>query len=101
MAAYKIFAQQFPSTIESNDKSWIHQPIFYNSNFMRKYPGRGKKSIHLTPTFYGLDDKFHILTVNDFYVSMKIKTHDQLKNLTSKTLTPIQYGCLKVTSQTI
>merc|ERR1712074_377524 len=33
MAAYKIFAQQFPSTIESKDNSWIHQPIFYNSNF--------------------------------------------------------------------
>ena len=66
MAAYKIFAQQFPNTIESNDNSWLQQPIFYNCNFTRKYPGKGKKFTHLTPTFYGLEDHFHTLSVKDF-----------------------------------
>ena len=74
MAAYKIFAQQFPNTIESNDNSWLHQPIFYNTNFTRKYPGKGKKNTHLTPTFYGLGDHLHTLSVKDFYDSMIFKT---------------------------
>lgn len=95
MAAYKVLAQQFPNTIESNDNTWLHQPVFYNNNFTRKYPGKCKQTIHLTPTFYGLEDQLHTFSVMDFYNSMTFKTNKQIELTTGTKLTTIQYASLK------
>merc|ERR1712074_295561 len=95
MAAYKIFAQQFPNTIESNDNTWLHQPVFYNNNFTSKYPGKCKQTIQLTPTFYGLEDRFHTLSVMDLYDSLSFKTNEQIELTTGIKFTTIQYASLK------
>ena len=95
MAAFKVFTQNIPNTIESNDNSWLHQPIFYNNNFTRKYPGKCKQSTYLTPTFYGLEDQHHTLSVMDFYEAMAFKTVDQIELTTGTKLSTIQYASLK------
>ena len=41
--AFKLFKHNFPNTIESKDNTWLTQPIFYNLNFTRNYPGKCKK----------------------------------------------------------
>ena len=74
--AYKLFKHNFPNTIKIKDNTGLTQPIFYNLNFTRNYPGKCKTKSYLTPTFYGLDDKHHTLMVKDFYEVLAFKTQE-------------------------
>ena len=57
--------------------------------------GKYKKTSHLTPTFYGLEDKHHTLKVMDFYEAMPFKTNHQIELTTGTKLSTIQYASLK------
>ena len=102
LASYKIFKSNFPNTIESKDNSWLHQQVFFNPNFTRKQP-RKKTPTHLTPTFYGIPDKFHTLKVKDLYQNLAFKTPAQIHTLTGINMIPLNYTNLKahVTQQEI
>ena len=92
--SYKTLKQNFPTAPESLDNSWLCQPIFYNLNFTRKVP-KSSKTTFLRPTFYGLPDNAHTLTVQDFYPNGKFITLATLNALTNSNLMQMQYKSLE------
>ena len=92
--SYKTFKHNFPNTIESKDNSWMNQQIFYNLNFTRKQP-RKKIQTFLTPTFYGIPDRYHTLKVKDLYQNLAFKTPAQIQALTGTLMVPLNYSNLK------
>ena len=56
----------FPTVPDTHDNSWLHQNVFYNNNFSRKFPNNNKTTF-LTPTFFGIPDSHQKLQVIDFY----------------------------------
>ena len=68
--------------------------FFYNPTFSRKLP-RGKKETFLKPTFYGIPDNFHTLTVRDLYPGGSFISHAVLNTLTGQTIIKMNYDNLK------
>ena len=93
-SAYKTLKQHFPTGPESFDNSWLLQPLFYNNVFTRKLPN-SSKTTYLKPTFYGLPDSAHTLTVQDFYPNGKFITLATLNTLAGSNLMEMQYTNLK------
>ena len=63
-------------------------------NFTRKQPRR-KQEVCLKPTFYGLPDRCHTLTVRDFYPGGVFISNPALNNLTDSNIIKMQYDNLK------
>ena len=93
-AAYKELKQSFPTAPESFDNSWLCQPLFYNQNFTRKLP-MSNKTAFLRPTFYGLPDSAHMLTLQDFFPSGKFISQTALNTITGSNLMQMQYKNLE------
>ena len=89
-AAYKELKQNFPTAPESFDNSWLCQPLFYNQNFTRKLP-LSNKTAFLRPTFYGLPDSAHMLTLHDFFPNGKFISQVALNTITGSNLMQMQY----------
>ena len=94
VSSYKILKQQFPTCSSTQDNSWLFQPVFFNTNFTRKYPN-SKKNTFLTPTFYGLKDSAHNLTLIELYPHGKFIDKDHLNTLTNSNLMQMQYYNLR------
>ena len=92
--SYKVLKTNFPTPPDTNDNSWLHQNVFYNNNFSRKYPNNNKTTF-LTPTFFGLADTHHKLQVIDFYAHNTFITHNELNSLTNTNIHALQYSNLK------
>ena len=92
--AYKTFKHHFPSDPSTMDNSWLNQCIFYNMNLTRKQPNSQKK-VFLTPTFYGIPDTNHTLTVKDLFPRGMFISITSLNQLTATTIMPMQYLNLK------
>ena len=92
--AYKTFRHNFPTPPNTMDNSWLKQCAFYNMNITRKQINSTKK-IFLTPTFYGIPDKYHTLTLKDLFPQGAFITHVSLNRLTNSTLINMQYQNLK------
>ena len=80
-ATYKTLRKHFPTGPETLDNSWLCQPLFYNLNFTRKMPNSFKTTF-LKPTFYGLPDRAHTLTVQDFYPNGRFISLTSLNTIT-------------------
>ena len=93
--AYKSVKTKFPTQPESLDNTWLCQNIFFNPTFTRKIPNKKKKNIFLKPTFYGIPDKYHTLTVKDLYPGGKFISELALNSLTNTKLVPMNYKNLK------
>ena len=93
-SSYKTLKQNFPTVPETLDNSWLCQPLFYNLNFTRKLPNSSKTTF-LRPTFYGLPDSAHILSVQDFYPNGKFITLATLNTLAGSNLMHMQYKNLE------
>ena len=65
-SAYKKVKNLFPTEPETMDNSWILQNVFYNMNFNRKNPDNNS-TVHLTPGFYGIPERYHTLSVIDLF----------------------------------
>ena len=63
-------------------------------NFTRKQP-KNKQEVFLKPTFYGLPDKFHTLTVRDLYPGGIFITNPALNTLTNSNVLKMQYDNLR------
>ena len=48
------------------DNIWLAQNAFYNQNFTRKQPKKNSL-VHLTPGFYGIDERHHTITNEEFF----------------------------------
>ena len=72
----------------------VNQCAFYNRNITRKQPN-STKNVFLTPTFYGIPDTFHTLTLKDLFPRGAFITHTSLNQLTNKTIMDLQYQNLK------
>ena len=94
-SAYKTFKYNFPTNPSTMDNSWLNQCIFYNQNITRKQPNSKQKQIYLTPTFYGIPDIHHILTLKDMYPGGRFITNASLNQLTNTTVIQMQYQNLK------
>ena len=93
-SAYKIFTQNFPTDPSTMDNSWLNQCAFYNMNITRKQPNSSKKCF-LTPTFYGIPDTYHTLTLKDLHPRGAFITNESLNQLTNTTIMHMQYQNLK------
>ena len=93
-SVYKTFIQNFPTDPSTMDKSWLNQCAFYNKNITRKQPN-STKFICLTPTFYGIPDTSHTITLKDLFPKGVFITHTSLNQLTNKTIMNLQYQNLK------
>ena len=93
-AAYKAFKHQLPTDPGTMDNSWLNQCAFYNMNITRKHPNT-KTRTYLTPTFYGIPDRCHTLTLKDLYPRGTFITHDALDTLTLTNIQTMQYLILK------
>ena len=93
-SAYKTLKQHFPTGPETLDNSWLCQPLFYNTNFTRKLPNSSKTTF-LKPTFYGLPDRAHMLTVQDFYPNGRFISLATLNTITGANLMQMQYKNLE------
>ena len=91
--AFKTLKQHFPTGPETFDNSWLCQPLFFNMNFTRKMPNNSKRTF-LKPTFFGLPDTAHTLTVQDFYPEGKFISLANLNTLTGSNLMQMQYNNL-------
>ena len=87
--AYKTL--KCPSTM---DNTWLNQCVFYNMNFTRKQPNSLKQTF-LTPTFYGIPDTHHMLTLKDFFPAGVFITNEQLNQRTNTIIMDLQYLNLK------
>ena len=94
MSSYKTLKQQFPTCPSTQDNSWLFQPVFFNTNFTRQYPN-SKKTTFLTPTFYGLQDSAHTLTLIELFPHGKFIDKDTLNTLTGSNLMEMQYNNLR------
>ena len=94
LSSYKSLKQQFPTCPSTQDNSWLFQPVFFNTNFTRKYPN-SKKTTFLTPTFYGLRDSAHTLTLGEFFPNGVFIEKNSLNTLTGSNLMQMQYENLK------
>ena len=92
--AYKSFKHQFPTKPETKDNSWLHQNAFYNMSITRKQPNT-KEKVALKPTFYGIPDEFHTLSIKDLYPSGSFISNTELNTLTNTTIQNLQYLSLK------
>ena len=63
-------------------------------NLTRKQPNSQKK-VFLTPTFYGIPDTNHTLTVKDLFPRGMFISITSLNQLTATTIMPMQYFNLK------
>ena len=93
-SAYKIFRNNFPTCPSTLDNSWLNQCAFYNMNFTRKQPNSNKTTF-LTPTFYGIPDTFHTLTIKDLHLGGTFITNVALNQLTNSTIMDMQYKNLR------
>ena len=93
-SAYKIFKQNFPTDPSTMDNSWLNQGAFYNMNITRKQLNSSKKCF-LTPTFYGIPDIYHTLTLKDLHPGGTFITNASLNELTNTTIMHMQYQNLK------
>ena len=92
--AYKSFKHQFPTKPDKMDNSWLNQNVFYNMNITRKQPNT-KEKVFLKPTFYGISDTFHTLSIKDLYPSGIFISNEALNTLTATTIQNLQYLSLK------
>ena len=92
--AYKTFKHYFPTDPSTMDNSWLNQCAFYNMNLTRRQPNSQKK-VFLTPTFYGIPDTNHALTLKDLYPGGIFISNISLNQLTASTIMPMQYSNLK------
>ena len=81
------------------DNSWLNQSVFYNMNFTRKQPNSCKQTF-LTPTFYGIPDTLHTLTLKDFFQAGTFITNINLNLITNSNIMNLQYLNLKNHIQT-
>ena len=93
-SAYKTFKHNFPTDPSTMDNSWLNQCAFYNMNICRKQPNSHKKTF-LTPTFYGIPDTFHTLTLKDLHQGGAFITKESLNQLTNTNIMLMQYQNLK------
>ena len=93
--AYKTFKHNFPTSPETMDNSWLNQCVFYNMNITRKQVNSQKKTF-LTPTFYGIPDIYHTLTLKDLFPQGIFISNASLNQLTSTTVMHMQYQNLKM-----
>ena len=80
--SYKVLETNFPTSTDTNDNSWLHQNIFYNNNFSRKYLNNNRTTF-ITHTFFGLYDTHHKIQVIDFDSHNTCNTHNELISLTN------------------
>ena len=92
--AYKAFKQHFPTKPETLDNTWINQCAFFNTNINRKQPN-SKQTTFLRPTFYGIPDTYHTLTLKDLYPAGTFITNEGLNTLTNSTILNMHYNNLK------
>ena len=76
------------------DNSWLVQNAFYNPNFTRKLPDCNK-AVHLTPGFYGINERPHTLTIEDLFPRVTFITRGELENMTGATIIQMNYNNLK------
>jgi hypothetical protein len=93
-AAYKKVKANFPTNPDTFDNSWLCQNAFFNLNFTRKQPNSNKPT-YLKPTFYGLPDIWHTMTIKDFYPRGIFISHQDLNTFTSTNTMTLQYNNLK------
>ena len=93
-SAYKTFKHNFPTNPDTLDNSWLNQCAFYNTNITRKQPNT-KENTFLKPTFYGIPDVYHTLTLKDLYPSGIFITNEALNIKTNTTIHTLQYTNLK------
>ena len=92
--AFKTFKHQFPTKPNTMDNSWINQSVFFNLNITRKQPNTKQKTF-LKPTFYGIPDEYHTLSLKELYPSGIFISNTALNTLTSTTILNMQYNNLK------
>ena len=92
--AFKTFKHNFPSKPETMDNSWINQSAFYNMNITRKQPNTKQKT-YLKPTFYGIPDDFHSLSLKELYPTGTFISNTALNTLTSTTIQTMNYHNLR------
>ena len=93
-SAYKTFKHNFPTNPITMDNSWLNQCAFYNMNITRKQLNSSKKTF-LTPTFYGIPDTYHMLTLKDLHPRGAFITNESLSQLTNTAIMHMQYQNLK------
>ena len=64
--SYNVLKMNFLTHPNTHDNSWLHQNVFYNNNFSKKYPNNNKTTL-LTPTFFDIPDSHHKLQIIYFY----------------------------------
>ena len=93
-AGYKSVKALFPTDPEAMDNAWLHQNIFYNTNFNRKNPGQ-KSLTHLTPGFYGIAELHHKLKVIDFFPRGTFISQEDLETKIGANIVELNYRNLK------
>ena len=93
-SAYKTFKHNFPTHPGTMDNSWLNQCAFYNLNITRKLPNSTKRTF-LTPTFYGIPDMYHTLTLKDLHPRGTFISNASLNQLTSTNIMNMQYQSFK------
>ena len=76
------------------DNTWLNQCAFYNTNITRRQPNN-KGTTYLTPTFYGIPDKYHTLKLKDFFSSGVFLSHQDLNNTTKTMVQTMKYHNIK------
>ena len=93
-SGYKKVKNLFPTEPETMDNSWIMQNIFYNMNFNRKNPDN-KSTVHLTPGFYGIPERYHTLNVTELYPRGIFISKENLEEKIETRMVALSYNNLK------
>ena len=93
-SSYKTLKFLLPSDPSCMDNTWLTQPIFFNLNFTRAVPN-SKKLACLKPTFYGISDNFHTITVEQMYPGGSFIGKNALEDMIGAQIIPLSYIGLK------
>ena len=91
------FTQQFPAPVETNDNTWINQPIFHNDAIRRIDPNHRNpnKTISLNPAEYGLSQRTKGTTLSMCFTGGKFKSQEDLEATLGEPLLPLNFAKLR------
>ena len=97
ISCLSYFSQQFPAPIESNDNTWINQPIFYNDAIRRSEPTPGKpnRTVTLKHGEYGLSQCTKGTSLSMCYKGGIFKSKEDLEATLGESLLPLNYSNLR------
>ena len=96
MSCLASITKKFPSPVETNDNTWLNQPIFYNDAIRAPAPttANPNKTIYLNQGDYGLSKRTKKTSLIMCYEGGRFKSKENLETALGEPILPLHYSNL-------